>query len=153
ENVSRFQSDIPPLIERLKSSYIELQDISSELQSAQNGLSFDEERIAFIQERMDTGYKLFKKHGVQSTNELLDIQDALQKKLDQVQHSGDTISRLENECRALFNEAMSLAKKLSAARRSQCEPFIKKVNTLLTSVGMKGARLSIDIREQNLNEY
>ena len=44
-------------------------------------MNYDEVRINFINERLAAGYRLQKKHGVQSTNQLLEIQNEFAKKI------------------------------------------------------------------------
>lgn len=151
-DISRFHSNIPELQQRIESAYIELQDITSALQHINDNAVLDEDRIAFIQERIDTGYKLLKKHGVQQTNELLKIKDDLQNKLERLQHTDDSIKLLEKECTNLLGETSELAEKITETRKSQCVPLIEKTNKLLASVGMPGARITIDMKLNNLTE-
>jgi DNA repair protein RecN (Recombination protein N) len=68
-----FNSDLEELIKRLQSAQIELADISSELENLNDDVNYDEARISFINERLAEGYRLQKKHGVQSTGELIEI--------------------------------------------------------------------------------
>lgn len=152
ERIEAFHPGIPDLQKRIKSSYIELQDIVAELDNLNDKVSYDEERINFIQERLDIGYKLMKKHGVQTTQDLLDVRDTLQRKLGLVQDADEAIKHLERECGVLLKETKALADKLSASRMRQLTDFIKKVNALLTSVGMPNARLKVEIKPGNLTD-
>jgi DNA repair protein RecN (Recombination protein N) len=141
--VAAFHQAVPELLARISSCQIELQDIAAELQRVQDHGDGDAERGTFIAERLDTGYKLLKKHGVRSTAELLAIRGELQQKLDRMQDAGDTIARLEKQKEALLKEARALAASLSAARKKQLSPFMKKTNVLLATVGMPGAALEV----------
>ena len=71
---------IAALIDRLKSTQIELQDIASEAEHIDNSVSYDEKRIDQINEKLSVGYKLLKKHSVQTTSELLEIKRSLEEK-------------------------------------------------------------------------
>ena len=77
ESISKFQNNFDPLLERLKAAQIELADIASELNTWQDKIDFDAAKIASIQERLSQGYHLQKKHKVQSTAALLEIQEHL----------------------------------------------------------------------------
>ena len=44
-------------------------------------VNYDPKKIQQLSDRMATGYKLIKKHGVQTTNDLLEIQKQLEEKL------------------------------------------------------------------------
>jgi DNA repair protein RecN (Recombination protein N) len=146
DSIAKFHADVPGLLQRIRSSSIELQDIVSELHHINDNVSFDEERTGYIQERLDMGYKLLKKHGVRVTGDLLNIQDTLQQKLDQVQHADEIIARTEKERDILLAEVKTIAARLSVARKGQLLPFIKKTNALLASVGMPNARIKAEIK-------
>jgi DNA repair protein RecN (Recombination protein N) len=142
-DIAAFHEAVPELLTRISSCQIELQDISSELQRVQDHGDGDTERAEFIAERLDAGYKLMKKHAVRSTAELLAIRQELQEKLDRMQDAGDAIARLEKQKQALLKEAQVLAASLSAARKKQLPPFMKKTNALLATVGMPNAALQV----------
>ena len=79
----------------MQSTQIELQDITSEIDRINEDVHYDEKRIDQINERLSTGYKLLKKHGVKTTNELLQIQDSLQQKLQAVLNIDEAIAAKE----------------------------------------------------------
>src|SRR5579863_1201768 len=56
--------ELQGLAERMMSAQIELQDISGELERVNEEVNHDPRRIEEINERLSTGYKLMKKHGV-----------------------------------------------------------------------------------------
>ena len=60
-----FNTDIEEIVKRLQSTQIELADISNELESLNDDVNYDEQRINIINERLAEGYRLQKKHGVQ----------------------------------------------------------------------------------------
>ena len=65
-------------------------------------VNYDPERIEQINERISGGYKLLKKHGVKTTNELIAIQYLLHDKLQSVLDIDENISAKENEVNKLF---------------------------------------------------
>src|SRR5690606_19483725 len=69
-----FHADLVPLLHRLQSTQIELQDIADEIGMINDRVQYDPEKIEALNERLSMGYRLMKKHGVQSTSELLVIQ-------------------------------------------------------------------------------
>lgn len=146
-----YHNDLPAVIERLQSSQIELQDIADEVERINDAVNYDEKRIEWINQRLMDGYKLQKKHGVQSTAELLSIQQELEAKLKAVLDMDDTIAAKEKETATLFSEAGSLAEQLSKARKKQVSPLEQKVNHLLSQVGMPNARLKVELTEMPLH--
>lgn len=149
-----FHPDLPALVQRLQSSQIELQDIADEVSRISDHINYDSEKIEQLNERLSTGYKLLKKHGVQTTNELLDIQKGLEDKLKAVLNIDDAIQQKEKESLRLKEEATKHAKQISDVRKQQVKPLEGKVNKLLSQVGMPNAKLKVDCRrEDRLNQY
>ncbi|MGH2643884.1 MAG: AAA family ATPase, partial [Chitinophagaceae bacterium] len=152
DSIAKYHADIPDLLNRLRSSTIELEDIAAELEHINNHASLDSERISFIQERLDSGYKLLKKHNAHSTADLLFIQKELMGKLNQVQHTEEELSNLEKEKNSLLISVKDFAEKLSVSRGDILDGFIKKTNKLMAMVGMPNAQIKAEIKPTALNE-
>lgn len=150
QGFASYHTDLHSVIGRLQSSQIELQDISEELDRINDSVHFDEKRIEWINQRLMDGYKLSKKHGVQTTSQLLDIQKDLEEKLQAVLNMDETILAKEKQAVALFAEAHTLAETISRARHKQAKPLEEKVNRLLVQVGMPNARLKVELKDSTL---
>lgn len=146
-------TDLHTVVERLQSSHIELSDIASELDYLQNTIAVDEERMQQINERLEMGYKLQKKHGVNSTNDLLNIQQQLETKLQAVFNLEEVIVAKEKLVQQFQLELQKQAHELSLHRTKQAKPFAEKVNRLLAKVGMPNAQLKVDVQATALNAY
>ena len=153
QGYTSYHHDLPSLVERLKSSQIELQDIADETERISETIHFDEARVEIINERLALGYKLLKKHGVLTTAELLSIQKELEQKLQAVLNIDDSITAKEKEVAAILKQATASAKTISEKRIKQASPLEKEVNILLHQIGMPNARLKVDIKEIPLNLY
>jgi len=136
---------LPELLQRLQSSQIELQDIAAELNHVSDHINHDPQKIEALNERLSLGYKLQKKHGVNSTAELLSIQAQLEEKLQAVLNIDESILKKEKITEELFSEAKKQAVAISSVRKKQVKPLEDKVNKLLTQVGMPNAKLKVDI--------
>ncbi len=147
-----YHPQLPAIVERLHSSHIELQDISDEIERLADHINYDPARIEQMNERISFGYKLLKKHSVQTTNDLLAIKKQLGDKLMAVLNIDDAILEKEKECNRLFKEAVAIANKISVNRQKQVKPLEDKVNTLLAQVGMPNARLKVEMQKGALPE-
>lgn len=145
--------DLQVLIERLQSAQVELQDIASETDHINDSVVFDQQRIEWINQRLTEGYKLLKKHGLQSTSDLLELQASLAKKLEAVLNIDDTIQQLEKEVWQLEKKADALATQLSTARNKQIQPLETNVNKLLRQVGMPNAQIKVAVTPIALQPY
>jgi len=90
-------SELPVLAERMQSVQIELQDIAGEVERISDHINYDPQRIEEVNERISMGYKLLKKHGVQTTAELLALRDALEGKLRTSMNVDELIAAREKE--------------------------------------------------------
>lgn len=140
-----FHPDLSTVIQRLQSAQIEIQDIADDVDRISHHINYDPEKIEQLTERLSMGYKLQKKHGVNSTAGLLEIKKQLEEKLQAVLNIEETISQKEKELAVLEKSATQTAKKISDNRRKQIKPLEEKVNELLAQVGMPNAKLKVDI--------
>lgn len=145
DGIREFVPDMAPLAERLKSSWIELKDIADELEAVNESISFSEQRLQELNERMDLAYTLLKKHGVQSTSELLKIKVELESALQKANDLTEEIERLKKMEIEFNHELTRIASQLSKKRREQSPSFTKKVNQLLQMVGMPNAAFRVNI--------
>ena len=134
-----------PLQARLSSAWAELKDLAGELESLQESVSLDAELMQELQDRVDLGYKLFKKHGVKGTAELLALQAQLQQDLQASLNLNDNIAQAEKETARLLKSVTDLAGNLSAQRQKTAPEIAAHVTRLLGLVGMPNARFDISI--------
>jgi DNA repair protein RecN (Recombination protein N) len=153
ESIAKFQNDFDPLLARLKAAQIELADITSELQTWQDKMDFDASKISSMQERLSQGYHLQKKHKVQSTAALLELQEALSKDLEAVLHIDEAIETYTKKVAATEKDLSALAADLSDQRTKQATPFAKQVNHLLHQVGMPNAQLKVQLDKVPFNQF
>ncbi|MDB5230837.1 MAG: recN [Chitinophagaceae bacterium] len=131
------------LATRLHTTQVELQDIATELENICENVNFDQPRVEWINERLTHGYKLQKKHGVKSTNELRAIQNELGKKLEAVLNIDGEIAVQEKSVSILASQVAHLAEEISVRRQQAIKPLEENINGLLEQVGMPNARIKI----------
>ena len=148
---STLHPQLPELLQRLTSVQIELQDVAGDVDRISSSINYDPEKIEQLNERLSLGYKLQKKHGVNSTADLLALHKELEEKLQAVLNIDNAIQQKEKEANSLFTKATEIAKKLSAKRTKQVNPLEENVNELLSQVGMPNAKLKVEIKVATLN--
>ena len=128
--LEKYHSGIVALANRLQSLQLEVTDIAEELESINDAVNYSAGRIQIVNDRISTGYKLQKKHGVNSTNELLVIKGALKEKLDQILNIGEAIHQKEKQTNALLQKCEKAAAIISDNRKKSIKPFTQNVNAL-----------------------
>lgn len=134
------------LANRLQSVQIELNDIAGDCELANNQFIYDPETLQILQDRQSLGYKLQKKHGVNSTAELLLIAENLNEKLSSVLNIDNEINLLQKEAAVQELNLNTTAEKISRRREKTAGPFTEKVNNLLLQMGMPNARIKVVVK-------
>lgn len=153
QSYGSFHAELAGLSARLQSAQIELQDIAGEVERINEEVNYDPQRIEEINARLSAGYKLMKKHGVQTTAGLLAIWRQLEHKLQDSLQVDAGIAAGEAAVQRLLQEATKKAAVLSKGRQAQAEPLQEQVNKLLKQVGMPGARLKVQVQPVPLNHF
>jgi DNA repair protein RecN (Recombination protein N) len=153
DSIVKWQPEFADLLNRLKAAQIELADVANELSSWQDKIDFDDKKLVVIQDRLSEGYSLQKKHKVQSTNELISIQQQLELDLTAVLSLDEEINQLTKQVKADEKQVVELAITLTRNRNKETAPFTKNVNQLLHQVGMPNAKIKVTIDEVAYNAY
>ena len=152
--LNQYHTGIAELAKRLQSTQLELQDIADDLEHINDSVHYSAERIQLINDRISLGYKLQKKHGVNSTNELLKLKDDLQRKLNNILNISEAIQQKEKQTKELLQRSEALASTISTNRKKIIGPFVENVNSLLARVGMPNARFMAEVRPlETFGEY
>lgn len=152
-SLEQYHPSVEGLNKRLLSIQIELQDIADELEQINDSIHYSADRIQEVNDKISIGYKLLKKHAVNSTNELLAIKEVLQQKLNDVLNISEAIAQKEKLTKDLLKQCETLAADISSNRNKAIKPFTEKVNGLLKQVGMPNALIKIVLNGVVLNQY
>ena len=152
-SLEEYHPSIGELNKRLVSAQAELQDIADELESIDEGVQYNPERMQIINDKIALGYKLLKKHQVTTTNELIQIRNELQAKLSEILNLGELIAQRETTVNELLQHCDKLASVISVNRQQAIKPFTERVNGLLGQVGMPNAQLKVQVKRAVLNSY
>lgn len=140
------QPNLQQAFERLQSLYTEWTDIASDIQAVNDDIHYDAEKIQHMQERLNTGYKLLKKHGVQTTDELLNIQSKLDASLQAHANLDEDLLKAKKLTEETHHLLLQQGKLISDARKEQIPILTKSVDQLLKKVGMPNASLQVALQ-------
>ncbi len=150
-SLEEYHPAIEGLNKRLRSAQAELQDIGDDLERIDQGVHYNPERIQVLNDKISLGYRLLKKHSVNTTNELLAIKDTLQLKLNDILNISEAIAQKDNAVKELSLRCNELAGVISINRHKAVKPFTENVNSLLAQVGMPNAQIKVRILKDTLN--
>ncbi|SNR44656.1 DNA replication and repair protein RecN [Lutibacter agarilyticus] len=144
--ISPFSSDYKELYERVLSLKIEFDDITSEIEDANENVSFDGSELEKLNDRLQLIYNLQKKHVVDSVKSLLELQQTLSVKVDAVQNSSTIIKEKENEVAEVAKKIDVLANKIFEKRVKAIPVLVRKLEKMLSNLGMENTRFKFDIQ-------
>ena len=143
--IAPFSKEYQELLSRITSVKIELDDIVTELEDANEHIEFDPIEAEQINDRLQLLYNLQKKHYVNSNAELLVVLEELSEKVSQVENADENIKQKKNEIETVAAKLDSVALKISESRKKVVPSLLKELQLLLSDLGMQNARFSIKI--------
>lgn len=145
DSISAVYPQAQEMAERLNSAYIELEDLSSELEKVQMEIEFDPIRQNFVEERLNTIYSLEQKHKVSTIAELLQIYDDLQKRLNEIENIDETLKEKEKEVEQQLRALAKSAKALTKSRETAAKTIAKSLIEQLQTLGMPHVKLEFSL--------
>jgi DNA repair protein RecN (Recombination protein N) len=146
QSISSFSNSYQALFARVESVRIELEDIVNEIEREEGKIEFDPQRSEWIKERLSLMYKLLKKHQAKGVNELLALQEELQKKSDLTTNLDGELLKSKEAFAAADKNVKDLSSKLSETRKKAFEPLKKQITKLLKELGIPDASLAVEIQ-------
>lgn len=131
--------------ERLESCYIEIKDISHDMDDAQESVEFNPSRLEFVNSRLNMIYSIMQKHHVKTDTELIEIAENYRQQLDMITSSDERISELENKKKKLYDSVIRKAETLTAMRKESAVKIQSQMESLLIPLGMPNVKFAVEI--------
>ncbi|MBC7891295.1 MAG: DNA repair protein RecN [Sphingobacteriaceae bacterium] len=141
--VSAFSPAYAQLRDRVQSALIELKDVAAEVESEEEIVELDNQKIEIIQERLNLIYNLQQKHGVKTIAELLLIQAELGKKVSKVLNLDANLDAAKAAAHTAWETLETSAAALSDSRKTILKEVEERATSLLADLGMPNARLVV----------
>ena len=145
-SLEKHSPHIADLYQRLNSTIIELKDIAAEIETIEQHTHTNEIRAEEVNNRLSVIYNLQKKHRVNSTAELLQLQDDLSEKIQQAVFGDEAIEKLRKQLGLDKAALEKLAAELSADRKKAIPVIEKQVLLTLAEMGMGNSAISIGLK-------
>ena len=131
--------------ERIKSVFIELDDISTELNILNDKVEADPQLLEQVNAKLQLLYDLLKKHKVQTIPELMEIRNALDEKVSATENVVADIDRKKKELHQLEIALNTEASNISKRRKLVIPKLKEQLEETLIDLGMASATFKIDI--------
>jgi len=152
ESISSYYPKAKQATERMRSDYIDLDDLSSELNNQKENIEFDPDRLQWVNDRLNTIYSLEQKHRVSTISELLTLQDEYSLRLKEIDAYDDQIKQIQKKLDSSFTHLCQLAKDLSNQRKAGAISMSTKLMEMLMPLGMPNIRFNVDFVTKKIPE-
>ncbi len=148
QSIAKMNPDYQDWNQRIESIWIEIKEISREIDYELTNFSLDPQRLTFVEERLDVYRKLLQKHKTDSITDLIQLQNQLEDELDQLGNIDKQLEDLENQAARLKEDILAKGQNLSKNRKSVSQEIIHSLSQSLFDLGMPNAVLDWDWQEK-----
>ena len=145
DKAGRFVPSLSPLVERIESARVELDDIEAEIDAVNSKTDVSPERLTWVEDRLGELYGLLKKHGASNLQELILRRDRLENLLQEA----DNLDELEQELeKAVTNSQKAydtLAGELHRKRQEAAGPFADELQRQLRELELDHAVFQLSL--------
>lgn len=136
QKTGAYLPEMAEINERMESVYLELKDISLEIDHKASSITVDPHQLEFVRERMDSLNRLLMKYQVKTASELISIRDETERKLQNIEDSDfhkDEVLKKINDQETVVEK---LATQLDENRKTVIPDVEKTINVHLKLLGM-----------------
>lgn len=142
EKISNYMSDVDGLIERMKTSMYELEDISSVI-SSYIGTDYDESRIEELSLRLSKLQMLEKKYAT-DIDGVLYKKEKLELELNDLKYLDERIQEVRDKIKLKEDEYNVVANKISNLRKNAAEKLEKNLSDELHELDMQNSVFKVE---------
>ncbi len=144
QSIAAYSPEYERLFQRFESTRIELNDILSELEQAEEKIEFDPRKTEQTKDRLSSLYQLLQKHRLKEVAQLIELRDTLEQKASKTRNLDQLVTQSRQTLEKLEKELNLSADTLSKSRQKVFNPLSKHLTALLKELGIPDAQLVID---------
>ncbi len=148
-NIKKYVPQAENWSERLQTAYIELKDLSADINTYNDKTEFNPERLQWVNDRLNEIYTLQKKFKTNSVAGLIEFREELDKKLQKIDSFTEQIELLEKSLVQTFETLKTEANKLTKCRKSACLPIENHLIAQMKILGMPNIRFEVHLNKKD----
>jgi len=145
--ISTLHPRLSDFMQRAESMSIESRELASEMNHFAQAVESNEERMAAVQDILDTLYRLQQKHRAKDVETLMSLREELRNQSVHADHSEEQIALIESRLALLREQLESLSGKLAINRKSAAEEATSMVTRFLAELQLGSAVLEWRLSE------
>jgi DNA repair protein RecN (Recombination protein N) len=147
-NITRIKTFLPEsesLLLRAESTLIELDDLAAEIEKLSVSIEADPQRLAVLNNRLDTIYSLVQKHRVKDLNELIIKKKEIGDLISSIVSSDERLSELEALLEKDISSLKIISEEISQKRINALPEIEARITGLLKQLGIPNAKFRISV--------
>lgn len=144
--ISEYSANYKAIFERINSSLIELDDVFSEIETAQDQLEDDPNRLEVVNAKLQVLHNLMQKHIVSNVSELISIRENLKEKVSVTENMDTQIVAIEKKLKTIEQQLNQLAKDIHKTRENAIPTLTEQLEAILGSLGMPNAKFKVELK-------
>ncbi|MGB5146907.1 MAG: DNA repair protein RecN [Porticoccaceae bacterium] len=144
-------AEVASAAELFDSARIQVDEALREIEAFATGVEVDPARLQAVDDRLDSYYRLARKHGSEPDT-LSELHQRLAAELAELSGDGEDLAALRKTLARHEKAYRSAAAALSQAREQTAASFSAAVNAQLAALGMASARFSVAIQARRDND-
>jgi len=146
--LSRIKNFIPDgnnWYDRLQSAFIEIKDITAEMNTFEERVEFNPTRLEWVQNRLSELFTLQKKYKVISVTELITLRESFGSQLQRIDSFDDEIEALKVKIDLIFGQLLIDTQGLTDSRKNACKPIEMHLIEQLIKLGMLNIQFEVAV--------
>jgi DNA repair protein RecN (Recombination protein N) len=149
QSLSKYSKNYSLLSDRIQSLYIELKELSADIEDAANDVVFDSDKLSQVNTKMDKLNRLLKKHQVNTEEDLLKIKSDIENKLNQFNSIEKTIISKQKLIQVSQNNCLKLSEELTKLRTKAIHGIEQTIKKTLAELSMENAIFKIELSQKS----
>ena len=148
EKIQNINLEYSNILESLKGTYYEIEEIGRDIEEKSNNLEFDKNDLEMIENRLNIIYSLKRKYG-NNVEEILNYKENKLQEINTIENLEEYTNQLKK--RLLINEEqmLKLCIKMNEIRTLSANIITEKINKELEELEMKNAKFEVKIEFNN----
>lgn len=143
QGLSRYGQRFEEYLQRLESSFFELDDLAQSLSDEAEHIELDPEKANRLRERVDTLHRLLQKHQAEDEAALIRIREEFGARVESSENLDAQIEQIQKERNHQYRELEQLGALLSEKRKSQAPALAQAITAHCQALGMPNASFEI----------
>ena len=141
-NIKDIDTKINTAHELLNNATIQAQEAAYELQHYLDKVNLNPERLASVEQRLNTIHNLARKHHVQP-EQLFDLHKDLSTQLQQITNAAEDVKKITENLQTLTTKYQTTANKLTTSRKQAAEKLCEKITQQMQQLNMPYGKFEI----------